>query len=153
MLRRNTQGRKKTTFQVLQGSTVTPSEHVLLPQIASIAWPGSLSSGSVWQLPAMRSTWLEVWTMPPPAGYLPDRGMGLAVEQSIFLQKTGIHWKEQFCFGQICSQTQDGYSAFSTVNTFRNYKLFVTVCIALSTCGKNQRGRFTWWSTLDCEKS
>lgn len=69
--------------------------------------------------------------------------MGLAVEQSILLQKTGIHWKEQFCFGQTCSQTQDGYSAFSTVNTFRNQKLFVIVCVALSTCGENQRGRFT----------
>lgn len=75
MLRRNTWGRKTKTFQVLQGNMSTA-----LNCLCSLTWQSQLQS--MWQLPPRRSTWLEVWTMPPPAGYLPQAWMGLAVGQS-----------------------------------------------------------------------
>lgn len=121
----------------------------LQPDLAVSAW-GPCGNFQPWGAQG----W-EVWTMPPPAGYVPVAGMGLAVEQGKhILPEKYIHiWKSSFVLVKSVPRLVTGILQFQLQINLETLKSSVIVCLALAICSKNQRARFTWWLILDYEKS
>lgn len=93
MLRGITEGRK--ILWVLLGEHSDSSWMCLKTWncLCSWIWQPSDPCGNFQPLPA--HSW-EVWTMPPPAGYVPVAKMWqVESKESIFFPK--IHWNKQFC--------------------------------------------------------